>query len=1584
MLSFTGCDGFSLRRRSCSCAYRPQLPPLEATSFDAGIHRGQDMACDYSLFQDPEKFRDPESGTPSPNSTTFHDALLDESPGTRPAERSTAAAAAAAANIRSLSLPLKQLSSLGRAGTREEEQEVQKSFPKTDTPPSATHGEYHRAATIGARADGRPSPYTAASTIAKRNASSSVELSQSGVAHVEFSTQHSSSRIPSPIRQPSNLLYGTVSTEGPASLQHLEPVSIGGPQAGPAVLPRDKDNDDAEEQKGSLLISLKDWLSPHAASLGSASAGSVRMRLMEIRAYAQKLKRLKVAPPPCSITWQDFTYVQRVKYEHEVVDVPKAVVKFFKKLLCMSHHIKEPVLHKLTGFTGPSDRLLVLGPPGSGRSTFLATISQRLQQAHIGKVSGRILYRGGDATASIVRTVAYISSCDEHHAKLTVRETLDFAGYLLVPDNVVLGKAIKQTTPELAVVVGRSRTDVALELFALKLVANSLVGDAYHRGISGGELRRLSFAEMAISGAPVICVDEPVRGLDTPIAVFILQMLRVFAEQLDFSIVAGMTSATDEMYSYAASYFSSLGFFRPQNVQVADFLDLVVQDIGRTLIKPQIDPSTVPATPIQFAEAYQRSSHASSAARTIEAQLQLQGSPTHPQTPSYREKKYARPYFSQFRTVLFRQLRLSTRKLNLLTARLANYIVVGLLAGFMWFQTGLSFNGFFTRAGYLFFIATFLVNTSFTQMTILYTQRAAFYKQAHAKFFRTSAFFLAFTIEDIVWTLVTTFTYGTIAYWLVGLHHRGAQFFYFLFMLLAADLQLAALHRFLGVISPSIEVAQSIGPVLNGSMLFLSGFVLIRTAIPKPWIWAYWINPLRYVIEGWFINEFKGETVTLTPPPTPPPQVDGGVLIGTVFGMTTVTASRMWLDVAVVWIYYFFWVVLGTAGLRFMRYDYKQWRKGLVLEKDDRAAWLLERQPSEIDRLEPPPFVHEQFVPACFTFLHVSYILPQSERDAFGNKQGLQAMPVVSDISGYALPGKITGILHPSGGGASTLLDALSHRKSHGTVYGDIRINGKVVGPEYKRILGYAEQFENQLARATVHEAVEFSAHLRLPACVPETSKHAMVEVVMSIMGLIPYANRPIGQQDDVGIPAGVRRRLSIAVELVANPSILLCDEPTTALDTAAALTIMEVIKQVAVTGQRTVMCAVHQPIREIVELFDYVLIITAIGRCAYFGPVGKDACHVRAYFEPLLPDQVFPERNLADVVLELASFEEGEMVARAWERSEQYCTVLHELGTDTSHDSNAAGILIVSAELRNAPFILPPRPGYVAQVGHLTLRTLRDNWRNTYFILCRWSAVCILGFVMGTLFFRLPLSQTPSDSSGTRGRVGFWFNLAAMQVGTELLAANPIYDQKPAYFRERASGTYSLMAFNIATFLGDVPYFLVGHTLFFSLYYPLAGMNSKFGRIMGSYWINALFSWMLVCQGQLFAIIASDKAQVAIMGPPAANAVALTGGFLITQSQIPKVLVWLYWASPLHYYMEAVSSVELHGRTFRCEGPPTPFPQNCVPGIEFPTGDAVLAAYDWKFSHLGRDIAILAGFAVFLMFVAKPLALKFGNPVLR
>ncbi len=72
------------------------------------------------------------------------------------------------------------------------------------------------------------------------------------------------------------------------------------------------------------------------------------------------------------------------------------------------------------------------------------------------------------------------------------------------------------------------------------------------------------------------------------------------------------------------------------------------------------------------------------------------------------------------------------------------------------------------------------------------------------------------------------------------------------------------------------------------------------------------------------------------------------------------------------------------------------------------------------------------------------------------------------------------------------------------------------------------------------------------------------------------------------GLSTEQRKRLTIAVELVANPSVMFMDEPTTGLDARAAAIVMRAVKNVADTG-RTIVCTVHQPSIDIFESFDEV-----------------------------------------------------------------------------------------------------------------------------------------------------------------------------------------------------------------------------------------------------------------------------------------------------------------------------------------------------------------------------------------------------------
>ena len=81
-----------------------------------------------------------------------------------------------------------------------------------------------------------------------------------------------------------------------------------------------------------------------------------------------------------------------------------------------------------------------------------------------------------------------------------------------------------------------------------------------------------------------------------------------------------------------------------------------------------------------------------------------------------------------------------------------------------------------------------------------------------------------------------------------------------------------------------------------------------------------------------------------------------------------------------------------------------------------------------------------------------------------------------------------------------------------------------------------------------------------------------------------------VGRQGVNGLSTEQRKRLTIAVELVANPSILFMDEPTSGLDARAAAIVMRAVKNVAETG-RTVVCTIHQPGIDIFEAFDEVLV---------------------------------------------------------------------------------------------------------------------------------------------------------------------------------------------------------------------------------------------------------------------------------------------------------------------------------------------------------------------------------------------------------
>ncbi|GKV41322.1 hypothetical protein SLEP1_g48871 [Rubroshorea leprosula] len=228
------------------------------------------------------------------------------------------------------------------------------------------------------------------------------------------------------------------------------------------------------------------------------------------------------------------------------------------------------------------------------------------------------------------------------------------------------------------------------------------------------------------------------------------------------------------------------------------------------------------------------------------------------------------------------------------------------------------------------------------------------------------------------------------------------------------------------------------------------------------------------------------------------------------------------------------------------------------------------------------------FEPLTVVFQNLQYYVdvPLEMREWGFDQEKLQ---LLSDISGALRPGVLTALMGISGAGKTTLLDVLAGRKTSGYIEGEIKIGGyPKVQETFVRISGYREQTDIHSPQLTVEESLIFSAWLRLAHEIESKTKDEFVNEVLETIELDEIKDALVGIPGVSGLSTEQRKRLTIAVELVANPSTIFMDEPTTGLDARAAAIVMRAVKNVVDTG-RTIVCTIHQPSIDTFEAFDEV-----------------------------------------------------------------------------------------------------------------------------------------------------------------------------------------------------------------------------------------------------------------------------------------------------------------------------------------------------------------------------------------------------------
>lgn len=154
-------------------------------------------------------------------------------------------------------------------------------------------------------------------------------------------------------------------------------------------------------------------------------------------------------------------------------------------------------------------------------------------------------------------------------------------------------------------------------------------------------------------------------------------------------------------------------------------------------------------------------------------------------------------------------------------------------------------------------------------------------------------------------------------------------------------------------------------------------------------------------------------------------------------------------------------------------------------------------------------------------------------------KGELRTLKVLKPLDGEAQPGTVTAIFGESGAGKTALLDMLARRKTFGAMQGTILVNGAPPGQEWKRIVGYVLQEDVFIPTQTAREHLTFASNLKLPSIMSQAERQERVDFVLKQLGLEHVADSLIGDTSHKGLSGGEKKRLSIATELIADPSIM-------------------------------------------------------------------------------------------------------------------------------------------------------------------------------------------------------------------------------------------------------------------------------------------------------------------------------------------------------------------------------------------------------------------------------------------------------------
>ena len=363
-------------------------------------------------------------------------------------------------------------------------------------------------------------------------------------------------------------------------------------------------------------------------------------------------------------------------------------------------------------------------------------------------------------------------------------------------------------------------------------------------------------------------------------------------------------------------------------------------------------------------------------------------------------------------------------------------------------------------------------------------------------------------------------------------------------------------------------------------------------------------------------------------------------------------------------------------------------------------------------------------------------------------------------------------------------------------------------------------------------EALRFSAALRRGLNETPAEIEALVTSMISDLGLESCADTFVGGELIKGISGGERKRTSIGVELITDPSLVFLDEPTSGLDSYSAFKIVELLKSLSHSGRCTVMCTIHQPSSEVFLLFDNCILLKS-GHITYTGPVTAMGTHFNACGYP-----VPANTNLADHAM----------------------FVVQQAAVD---ELQKKGMLMPDAAplTTTPPVMADPKParttGGATQFVWLMHRELQATKRDKGALIGRFGITIFLNTLFGIIFYG---AGNKDDTVGSN--FGDHFGaLTMIAISSMFGSAQPVLiafpAQRPIFLREYATGTYSVIPYFFSKLFFELPMSLLQAAVqWLVVYFMIQFQANYFSLMLSSFAIASAAASVAALLGSVVADI--------------------------------------------------------------------------------------------------------------------------------